>query len=123
MPKTRSKGVALFWRHFPLSRRISVIKHPLANQVHAHALDGYFGSLRGLSTRLLVADVRRLVCFDAEASLLWAVDLGVDGVIFDVKGEIVVGEAEIDPPGGWVPFRVALQTGERLQGDAEEALR
>src|SRR5438552_1328383 len=28
------------------------------NQVHAHALDGYFGSLEGLTNHLLVADAR-----------------------------------------------------------------
>jgi len=85
------------------------------NTVHAHALDGYFGSLEGLSNYLLVADARRLLCFDEEANLLWSVRLGIDGVAFAVEGEVVVGEADIDPPGGWVPFSVALQSGERLE--------
>jgi hypothetical protein len=92
------------------------------NKVHAHALDGYFGSLEGLANHLLVADARRLMCFDEETNLLWSVYLGIDGVVFAVEGEVVVGEAEIDPPGGWVPFRVALQSGKRLESDAEDRL-
>ena len=91
------------------------------NMVHDHPLEGYFGSLKGLADYLLVADARRLLCFDEDASLLWSVDLGVDGVVFDVLEDVVVGEAEIDPPGGWVPFRLALQSGERLHREAAAA--
>ena len=40
-----------------------------------------------------------------------------DGVVFHVEGNIVVGEAEIDPPGGWAPFRMALQSGEQLPSE------
>jgi hypothetical protein len=36
-------------------------------------------------------------------------------VVFAVEGDVVVGEAEIDPPGGWVPFRMTLRSGELLQ--------
>lgn len=84
------------------------------NTVHVHVLKGYFGSLEGLTDHLLVADARRLLCFSEEADLMWSVDLGIDGVIFAVDGDVIVGEAEVDPPGGWVPFRLALQSGKRL---------
>jgi len=91
------------------------------NMVHDQPLEGYFGSLKGLADYLLIADARRLLCFDEQASLLWSVDPGIDGVVFDVLGEVVVGEAEIDPPGGWVPFRLSLQSGERLHREENAA--
>jgi hypothetical protein len=84
------------------------------NAVRVHLLKGYFGSLEGLTAHLLVADARRLLCFNEKADLLWSADLGIDGVIFAVEGDVIVGEAEVDPPGGWVPFRLALQSGKRL---------
>ncbi len=85
-----------------------------SNQVHAYPLQGYFGRLERLPSHLLVADACRRLCIDASPHVQWSLDLGIGGVVFAVHGDVVVGEAEIDPAGGWVPFKVDLRTGERL---------
>ena len=41
--------------------------------------------------------------------------VAVDGVnVHDVEDGIISGAAELDPPGGWQPFRVDLATGRSL---------
>lgn len=43
-------------------------------------------------------------------------DLGIDGVLVTViDNGVVGGEAELDPPGGWKPFRVDLETGAKVR--------
>ncbi len=77
-------------------------------------LDGYFGHLYPLDAkRLLVADATSLHCFDAAGTRLWTRrDLAIDGVVVGrVAGEVIEGDGEWDPPGGWQPFRVQLADG------------
>ncbi|GCE27586.1 hypothetical protein KDA_30700 [Dictyobacter alpinus] len=82
-------------------------------QYSSHALCGYFGHLYPLQGALLVASASDLLCFDAQARLQWITeDLGIDGVVISrVAGNIIYGEGEWDPPGGWRPFQLALHTG------------
>lgn len=42
--------------------------------------------------------------------------LGIDGVlVHEISGDVIAGEGEWDPPGGWKPFRVRLNTGQNLK--------
>ena len=42
--------------------------------------------------------------------------VAVDGItIADIRDGMIQGDAEMDPPGGWVPFRVDLATGRLLE--------
>jgi hypothetical protein len=77
-------------------------------------LEGYFGYLYPVDNFLLVASESYLHCFGDDGQLLWiSKPLGIDGVIVEeVKGGIVFGLGEWDPPGGWQPFRLNLMTGE-----------
>lgn len=87
-------------------------------------LDGYFGELYtaedfGLADRpfdFLVGSATALHRFRADGSQVWECrDLGVDGVlVHDVDGTTIDGDGEWDPPGGWQPFRVSLETGAKL---------
>jgi hypothetical protein len=87
---------------------------PLSRQVSSIACDGYIGHLYPVGAQLLIADATRLISVDARGERLWTSDrLGIDGVVVDaVHGGIITGQGEWDPPGGWRPFRVSLESGE-----------
>ncbi|HYF66207.1 MAG TPA: hypothetical protein VD886_25485 [Herpetosiphonaceae bacterium] len=99
----------------------------VGHQVHLVALDGqttrrlplgaYFGSLYPGETFLLVASATSLSCVAPEGELRRTSGmLGIDGVVIDeVRDGIVCGEGEWDPPGGWVPFQVSLESGRRVE--------
>jgi hypothetical protein len=41
--------------------------------------------------------------------------LGIDGVVVHaVEGDVIEGDGEWDPPGGWQPFELSLASGERV---------
>ena len=76
-------------------------------------VDGYVGYFYPHDDFLLVATARCLLRFDADASLVWQSKmLGVDGVIVtEIRGDLILGEGEWDPPGGWKPFAVRMRIG------------
>jgi hypothetical protein len=76
-------------------------------------LNDYFGHLYPLDHCLLVASSGRLFCVTTDGIVKWSSpDLGIDGVLVTrVSGGIIEGEGEWDPPGGWKPFRVTLDSG------------
>jgi hypothetical protein len=82
----------------------------LANTVD---LDSYFGHLYATDRFLLVASGERLFRFDERAELQWISDeLGLDGVlVHDIDDDFISGDGEWDPPGGWKPFRVNVDSG------------
>jgi hypothetical protein len=65
---------------------------------------------------LLVASGTELLCFDAQAKLRWQrQDLAVDGVVVQaVEDNKIFGKAEWDPPGGWHPFTLSLESGQDI---------
>lgn len=77
----------------------------------------YFGHLYCTKKHLLVASAERLFCLDLNGKLHWTSEpLGIDGVIVHrVEMDIVFGEGEWDPPGGWEPFQVQLCNGVLLK--------
>jgi hypothetical protein len=87
---------------------------PLTREVTSIRCDGYFGHIYPVDDRLLIADATRLVCLNERREQSWeSASLGIDGVVVDdVRGGIIIGQGEWDPPGGWKPFRLTLATGE-----------
>lgn len=87
----------------------------------SHPLDGYFGHLftaldlssPDLGLSVLVASASELLRFD-NGQLLWRKSgLGVDGVVIQrVRDGRIFGEGEWDPPGGWKPFQLHIDSGE-----------
>jgi hypothetical protein len=77
-------------------------------------LGSYFGHIYLTENCLVVASAERLFCIAQDGSVLWqSAVLGIDGVIVDdVEGDLVQGRGEWDPPDGWRPFSVSLQTGQ-----------
>ena len=80
-------------------------------------LNDYFGHLYPREDFLLVASGSSLIRFDKQARVVWRKDnLGIDGVLVkDVADDMILGEGEWDPPGGWQPFRISLETGEEFE--------
>lgn len=89
--------------------------NPLSHHQQSFSLEGYFGHLYALEDVLLVASASALWCFDAQGKVRWHTDgLGLDGVlVHNVQGSIIEGEGEWDPPGGWQPFYLELNSGEQ----------
>jgi hypothetical protein len=80
-------------------------------------LNDYFGHLYPYKDFLLVASGSGLIRFDKGARVVWRNNnLGIDGVLVqDTSDNIISGEGEWDPPSGWKPFRVSLETGEEIK--------
>lgn len=87
-----------------------------------YAMDGYFCNLysaheitsSGDVFTVLATSASELLAFDHYGALVWKTSaLGVDGVVVHaVSGNMLFGEGEWDPPGGWRPFTVSEITGE-----------
>ena len=106
-----SSFVVIGWGH----RIYLVTPHP--RKVSAFDLGSYFGHMYEAENYLLVASAEHLFCIERDGSLGWqSTSLGVDGVIVDrVEGDVVQGQGELDPPGGWRPFSVSLRSGQILK--------
>ena len=104
-----SRFVVIGWGH-----RVYLIE-PQTRAVSALDLGSYFGRLYPTAGYLLVASAERLFRFEPDGLLLWRSDaLGIDGVIVDqFKDEVIRGTGEWDPPGGWQPFQIGLNSGQR----------
>lgn len=85
-----------------------------ARTVCQHALDCYFGYLYEIPDGVLAASGCSLYRVGLDGSLRWAsANLAVDGLLVrEVHNGLIVGDAENDPPGGWEPFCVSLESGE-----------
>jgi hypothetical protein len=82
--------------------------------VTKHALGMYFGQVYATDECLLVASGERIWRINHDGSIVWKSDvLGVDGVVVSrIAHGIINGEGEWDPPGGWRPFRIRLDSGQ-----------
>jgi hypothetical protein len=81
--------------------------------VCVHPLDDYFGSILTGDAHCLVASGSRILRIDRDGSKLWESDrVAVDGVIISsVEVGTVYGDGEWNPPGGWRPYAISLETG------------
>ena len=76
-------------------------------------VDPYFGHLYPTADYLLIASGMRLYRMEPDCSLLWeSPNLGIDGVVVHEAGQqLVRGDGEWDPPGGWRPFLLSAHDG------------
>jgi hypothetical protein len=76
-------------------------------------LDSYFGHLYLTDDLLLVATACQLHCFNPNGTPKWSSPtLGIDGVVVHhIEQDVIYGEGEWDPPGGWEPFQVRIASG------------
>ena len=91
-------------------------------RVSLHPLNGYFGHLYVAADfdksesafGLLAASASELLRFDGHGHLQWRRSgLGIDGVLVDSIGlGMILGRGEWDPPGGWRPYRLQLNSGD-----------
>ena len=93
------------------------------NEVHAVALADrsklsvelgtYFGHIYPAADYLLIASGERLFRMAPDRSIVWQSDvLGIDGVVVhDLGPDLIHGEGEWDPPGGWAPFTLSAHDG------------
>jgi len=63
----------------------------------------------------------RLFRINRNGRIAWKTEaLGLDGVVVDaIDDKVILGQAEWDPPGGWRPFQVKLESGEILVESGE----
>lgn len=75
--------------------------------------DGYFGYFYVYRQYLYVADACFLRCINFEGEIVWqSPPLGIDGVIVNQFTDTEIhGEGENDPPGGWINFKLDINTG------------
>ncbi len=86
------------------------------NNLVSRQLASYFGSLYPTQDVVLVASGTELLCFDARAKLRWQRhQLAVDGVVVQtIEDNTIFGKAAWDPPGGWHPFTLSLESGQDI---------
>jgi hypothetical protein len=86
---------------------------PEEHQRKSYRADSYIGYLYPHEEFLLVATNMRLMRFDKKAQLVWqSREIGIDGVLISkIINGVIYGEGEWDPPGGWRPFKVHLESG------------
>ena len=100
--------------------RVYVIdpKKQLASEIFLGTCLGYFGAFHAGHDYLLVASGEDLLRLAPDGQVLWsAPNLGFDGVdVKSVVNGLIRGEGEWDPPGGWKPFVLRLDSGELVVG-------
>ena len=80
-------------------------------------LESYFGHLYPTLDFVLLASGERLFRMEPDRSLSWkSAHLGKEGVVVrEVGPDIIRGDGEWDPPGGWKPFEVSVTDGELVR--------
>jgi hypothetical protein len=102
------------------------VVHTGTRSCDTHGLDGYFGHLYtaeelGATSgafAVLAASASELLSFAPDGLLYWRTSrLGIDGVVVQsVLDGLVHGSGEWDPPGGWRPFCLDVDSGRRHAG-------
>ena len=76
-------------------------------------LGSYFAQFHPFNNHVLAASGERLFKIGTNGSLLWkTARIGIDGVkVNSVCKGVIKGEGDWDPPDGWRPFAIDLETG------------
>jgi hypothetical protein len=79
-------------------------------------LRSYFVSLHRAADALYVASGEDVTRVDADGAVRWtSPQIAVDGVRIELlTDDLVSGEADEDPPGGWRPFQLDARDGSPL---------
>lgn len=107
---------ALLWKDLLVigfGNRVFVVPFD-QSEVKTIDLGSYFGSFRVEGDVLLVASADHVLRLSPNGEVIWmSEELGIDGVVIDhIQDSVVYGRGEWDPPGGWKPFAVNLDSGE-----------
>lgn len=96
-----------------------------SRQICRHRLLAYFGhfydeaDLEGLDGRfsLIATSDSEVLAFARTGELLWKQSgLGLDGIVLhEIHAGQLAGDGEWDPPGGWEPFALMLDSGRVLR--------
>ena len=88
-------------------------KKQSASEIYLGPLLGYFGHFYASQGYLMVASGESLLRLAPDGTILWRTpNLGLDGVVVDsVENGVIQGRGEWDPPGGWRPFALRLDSG------------
>lgn len=110
---------AIIWKNqlaVGIGHKVFLI-HLESHSVCEWDLGNYFNSFLPAKEYLLVASAQRIHRIDPNGTMLWSSnDLGIDGIMIDrIEEDIIYGQGEWDPPGGWKPFRVELETGKKCR--------
>lgn len=83
---------------------------------------GYFSQFYSSNEYLLVASGESLLRLAPDGAILWqTANLGIDGVVVNsVEKGVILGDGEWDPPGGWKPFALQLDSGALISGGDSE---
>jgi hypothetical protein len=110
----------IVWREFVVigfGSRVHMVNYQTQVTI-TFELESYFGHFYPGDEWLIIASGCRLLLIGPTGSVAWKTEeLGLDGVIVDsIEGALIHGQGEWDPPGGWRPFQVRLDTGEKIGG-------
>ena len=85
---------------------------------HTHTLGSYFCGIYTDANCCLIASGEELLRVEDDGAAAWRSGrIAIAGVVVnDVTGDIIRGQAEWDPPGGWQAFEVSLATGRLANG-------
>jgi hypothetical protein len=105
----------IVWREFVVigfGARIHMVNYQTQETI-TFELDSYFGHFYPGDEWLIIATGERLLRIGLTGSVEWKTEVqGLDGVIVDsIKDNLIHGQGEWDPPSGWRPFQVRLDTG------------
>lgn len=108
---------AILWGRFlalGFGHRVVLVDLDQPERMKEHDLGDYFCSFYSHSVFLLAASGSRVFRLAPDGNLLWnSPEVGVDGVILNnVEDGTISGVGEWDPPGGWMPFRLRLRSGD-----------
>lgn len=85
--------------------------------IRSQKMSWYFSHLYANKDRIYAASAWNIICFSQNGDEIWkSPDLGIDGVIIHSFDEgYIDGDGEWDPPGGWRPFRLDIETGRLVE--------
>ena len=93
----------------------------VTHSFRSHPLGDYAGHIYSvpdvnsvrLHERVLVATYAHVLLIDIHAGIVWKSNrCAIDGVVISsIENDMVLGQGEWDPPGGWRPFKLDLITG------------
>jgi hypothetical protein len=89
----------------------------MSHGIKTYVLGNYFSQLYPAKGFLLITSAEHMLRVERDGSVKWSTQrLGIDGVKIDcIEDGIIKGEGEWDPPGGWKPFKVRLESGSLLE--------
>jgi hypothetical protein len=115
----------IIWREFVVigrGSRVYLVNYDTQKAITVD-LDSYFGHFYSAEEWLITASGNRLLLVNPTGRVVWRTEeLGLDGVIVDaIKGRVIQGQGEWDPPGGWRTFQVSLDSGEKINESPKRA--